>query len=120
MKEYHSPRSHNHFPFAARTLGQEYWCSSSRKVVCRFIEGGHAKAGRWLQISGFSYPKEKGNMTCCENENVNVNVPNVPFFIPVHGSGEQRVRICARADEEEDDEEEGLEVEERGLERGAC
>lgn len=37
----------------------------------------------------------------------------------IHDAGEDVVRVSARADEEEDDEEERLEVEERGLEAGA-
>lgn len=40
----------------------------------------------------------------------------IPGFVPVHNAGEDVVRVCAGADEEEDDKEEGLEVEEGGLE----
>ena len=38
-----------------------------------------------------------------------------PVLVPVHIAGHDVVNVCACADEEEDDEEEGLEVEERGL-----
>lgn len=41
-------------------------------------------------------------------------------LFPVEDAGEHVVHIGARADQEEDDEEEGLEVEEGGLHRGAA
>jgi len=40
---------------------------------------------------------------------------NVPVLVAIHDAGEDVVRVGACADEEEDDEEEGLEVEERRL-----
>lgn len=40
---------------------------------------------------------------------------DVPVLVPVHYRGKHRVRVGARADEQEDDEEEGLEVEEGRL-----
>ncbi len=40
---------------------------------------------------------------------------NVPVLVAIHDAGEDVVRVGACADEEEDDEEEGLEVEERCL-----
>lgn len=42
---------------------------------------------------------------------------DVPVLVPVHYRGEHGVRVGARADEQEDDEEEGLEVEEGRLRR---
>ncbi len=39
----------------------------------------------------------------------------LPVLVPVHDAWEDVVGVCARADEQEDDEEEGLEVEEGGL-----
>lgn len=42
----------------------------------------------------------------------------LPVFIPVHVAWHHIVDVGACADEEEDYEEEGLEVEERGLECG--
>ena len=38
-----------------------------------------------------------------------------PVFIPIHVTRHDVMDVCARADEEENNEEEGLEVEERGL-----
>ena len=39
----------------------------------------------------------------------------LPVFIPVHNAGKDRVDVCRGADYQEDDEEERLEVEDRGL-----
>lgn len=41
--------------------------------------------------------------------------PNIPVLVTVHDGWKHRMRIGARADEEEDDEEERLEVEEGSL-----
>jgi hypothetical protein len=40
---------------------------------------------------------------------------DLPVLIPIHNAREDIVRVGARADQEEDDEEKGLEVEESGL-----
>ena len=42
-------------------------------------------------------------------------IPHVPIFISVYNTREHSVCICAGADEEENHEKEGLEVEKRGL-----
>lgn len=42
----------------------------------------------------------------------------VPILVAVHDSGREVVDVCARANQEEEDEEEGSEVEEGGL--AAC
>lgn len=39
----------------------------------------------------------------------------IPVLIPVHDTRSEVVDVCARADEQQEDEEEGLEVEEGGL-----
>ena len=39
----------------------------------------------------------------------------IPVLIPVHNARGEVVDVCARADEQQEDEEEGLEVEEGGL-----
>ena len=41
---------------------------------------------------------------------------DIPIFIPINDTGKDSVRVCARADQKQDDQEQGLEVEERGLE----
>ena len=41
----------------------------------------------------------------------------IPVLVPVHDAGREVVDICARADQQQDDEQEGLEVEERRLEQ---
>ena len=40
---------------------------------------------------------------------------DVPILIPIHNGREPGMYVCARTDYQEDDEEEGLEVEEGGL-----
>lgn len=39
------------------------------------------------------------------------NMVNAPFFVAVNQPGRDRAHVCASADEQEDDEKEGLEVE---------
>lgn len=48
-------------------------------------------------------------------ESVRNSEKDVPVLVPIHDAREDVVRVGARADEEEDHEEEGLEVEERCL-----
>ena len=40
---------------------------------------------------------------------------SVPFLVPVHRPGKCSVYVCGRADEEKDDEEEGVKVKKSGL-----
>lgn len=48
-------------------------------------------------------------------ESVRNREKDIPVLVPIHDAREDVVRVGARADEEEDHEEEGLEVEERCL-----
>lgn len=40
---------------------------------------------------------------------------HIPILVPVHQGREDIVRVCARADEEQEDEEQRFEIEEGGL-----
>lgn len=42
---------------------------------------------------------------------------DIPVLVPVHDAGRKVVDICACADQQQDDEQEGFEVEERRLDR---
>lgn len=53
------------------------------------------------------------------NDSDQRNEEDVPIFVTVHDPREDVVRVCAGADEKEDDQEERLKIEEGGLEISA-